>query len=81
MVTDAFPDLLVPVASRFAGMGRRLTYGEPINSTGSSSTQSVVNTPNIDEPDLDEPEGILILSIICTNTKIEYSDRFQPIDS
>lgn len=61
-------------------MGRRLTYGEPINSTGNSSTQLAANTLYIDDPDLDEPEGILILTIIITKTKIDRYDRFQTSD-
>jgi len=59
-------------------MGCRLTYGEPINSTGSSSTQRVANTLHIDDSDLDEPKGILILTIISTKTKTDRYDRFQP---
>jgi hypothetical protein len=61
-------------------MSRRLTYGQPINSTGSSSTQPAANTLDVDEPDLDEAAGILILPIISTKTKIDLYDRFQPSD-
>jgi len=77
IVTDKFPDPRVLPSSRLPGMGRRLTYGEPINSTGSASTQPAAKTLDIDEPDQDEAEGILILSIISTKTKIDVYDRFQ----
>lgn len=60
IIADKSSDRWVLPDSRRAAIGRRLTYGEPINSTGSSSTQRVANTLHIDDSDLDEPEGILI---------------------
>jgi hypothetical protein len=69
VITDLFPDLRIPVGSRLTGIARRLTYGEPMNSVGSSSNQPAVNTPNIDNHDLDDPKGISILTIISTKLR------------
>jgi hypothetical protein len=81
VITDLFPDPWIPVNSRLTGIGRRLTYGETMNSAGSSSNQPAVNTPDIDDHHLDDPKGILILTIISTKIKIESYNRFQPSDS
>jgi hypothetical protein len=69
VITDLFPDPWIPVDSRLTGVGRRLTYGESMNSAGSSSNQPAVNTPDIGDHHLDDLKGILILTIISTKLR------------